>query len=208
MFPPVFPRPRWRTKPLLRGRRGHPSEVRGSKGGAAGLGFAWFGFPSSIIYLVEGKTWDKALCPRSFVRLVACKGSCGCARAAVPGGDGFPGLSRRWMPSRHRWSLATGTRRYGGSACGRKSGVWARSPLTDLELLSPPSCSPVSSWVGFGGARSPALGGEFSLGIRAFSGRYLLPTSKGRNGLETTVPAPSPPAPKLPEEFTHVQKCK
>uniref|UniRef100_A0A8C3GXI6 Pleckstrin homology like domain family B member 2 n=1 Tax=Corvus moneduloides TaxID=1196302 RepID=A0A8C3GXI6_CORMO len=62
------------------------------------------------------------------------------------------------MPSRHRWSLATGTRRYGGSACRRKSGVWARSPLTDLELLSPPSCSPVSSWVAFGGARSPALG--------------------------------------------------
>lgn len=53
---------------------------------------------------MEGKTWDEALCPRSFVRLVASEGSCGCARAAVPGGDGFPAgmdgfpaLSRRWM---------------------------------------------------------------------------------------------------------------
>lgn len=58
-------------------------------------GLAWLGFPSARIYLMEGKRQDGALCPRFFVRLVAFKASCGCAKAAVPSGDGFlPGL--RW----------------------------------------------------------------------------------------------------------------
>lgn len=34
------------------------------------------------------------------------------------------------------------------------------------------------------------------------------PPAKGGTGWKLTVPAPSPPAPKLPEEFPHVQKSK
>lgn len=70
------------------------TSVRGprkqGRNGGAWLCLVWF----SIVNNLPGGGEDvgQTLCPRSFVRLVACEGSCGCARAAVPGGDGLPGL--------------------------------------------------------------------------------------------------------------------